>query len=113
MVARIQSLKEPHMNLPISKMFLGAGLAVALGACASIPDPHLAKRGRLEQIHAGLTQDEVRSLAGKAPTVTGNKRTGETLWIYPFTDLWGYSSEFDVEFKGGVVTDTFSERLVD
>ena len=98
------------MNLPISKIFLGAGLAVALGACASIPDQHVAKRDELGQIHAGLTQDEVRNLAGKAPTVTGNKRTRKTLWIYPFTDLWGYASEFDVEFKDGVVTDTFSER---
>ena len=99
------------MNSPISKIFLGAGLAVALGACASLPGTHLAKRDELGQIHAGLTQDEVLNLAGKAPIVTGNRRTGETLWIYPFTDLWGYSSEFDVEFKDGVVTDTFSARL--
>ena len=101
------------MNSPISKIFLGAGIAVALGACASLPDTHLAKRDELGQIHAGLTQDEVRNLAGKAPLVTGNRRTGETLWIYRFTDLWGYSSEFDVEFKDGLVTDTFSARLAE
>jgi SmpA / OmlA family len=67
---------------------------------------------RFAQIHPGLTQDEVRSLAGGPNTVTGASRSGETLWIYSFTDTWGYRSEFDVTFdKSGHVAGTSSERL--
>ena len=92
-----------------SKLFLALGVALTLGACASMPD--VPARDRVAQIHSGLTQDEVRSVAGDPGNVTGD-RAGETVWIYSFTDDWGYRSEFDVTFgANGRVTDTYSERL--
>jgi hypothetical protein len=34
------------------------------------------------------------------------------MWVYPFTDTWGYRSELDVSFgANGVVEDTFSDGL--
>jgi hypothetical protein len=97
------------MNTP-SKILLGLGVALTLAAQAAPPG---ARAERLQQIHAGLTQDEVRNIAGAPGTVTGNSREGATLWIYDFTDIWGYRSELDVEFKNGVVTEAFSQRLDD
>jgi hypothetical protein len=91
-----------------SKILLGLGVALTLAAQA---EPPSARADRLSQIHAGLTQQEVRNIAGAPGTVTGNSREGATLWIYDYTDLWGYRSEFDVEFKNGVVTEAFSQRL--
>jgi hypothetical protein len=87
-----------------------------LGACASLQGleagPYQSGGDRFAQIHPGLTQDEVRSLAGGPGTVTGASRSGEMTWIYSFTDTWGYRFEFDVVFNAsGVVTDTYSERL--
>ena len=93
----------------ISNLSLALGVALTLGACASLPD--VPARDRVAQIHPGLTQDEVRSVAGVPGNVTRD-RAGETEWIYLFTDDWGYRSEFDVTFgANGRVTDTYSERL--
>lgn len=104
------------MNSLISKLMLAGGIALTLGACASSPglqsgrlDPAGAK---LSRIHPGLTQDEVRSLIGNPGNVTGASRSGETEWIYSFTDTWGYPSEFDVMFDArGQVESTSSGRL--
>jgi outer membrane protein assembly factor BamE (lipoprotein component of BamABCDE complex) len=99
------------MNSHISKLLLSVGIAATLGACASIsstPERDL----ELAQIHPGLTQDEVRSLVGNPGNVTGKSPSGERLWVYSFTDSWGYSSEFDVEFDAsGVVESTSAERI--
>jgi hypothetical protein len=102
------------MNSTIAKTFLAAGLALTLGACASLGESGPALADRLSTIHAGLTRDEVRSLAGTPATVTTNARENNAeLWIYPYTDTWGYEAEKIVEFKGGVVASTFSERYND
>lgn len=100
------------MNSHITKSVAAAGIALALGACASLPDVDArATAEQLSNIHAGLTQDEVRALVGNPPNVTRSARTEETLWIYPFTDDWGYQSEFDVGFDAsGKVAETFAER---
>ncbi len=103
------------MNAQIPKLILAIGIAGTLGACASIglgsssPD-----RERIAQVHPGLSQDEVRSLVGAPGNVTGNARSGDALWIYSFTDTWGYPSELDVTFgTDGLVADTHTERLGD
>jgi hypothetical protein len=100
------------MKSQISKTVAAVGLALALGASLS---PALAASfgaERFSAIHAGLTQDEVRNLVGTPGSVMDNTREGATIWIYEFTDTWGYRSEFDVEFNGtGVVTEAFAERL--
>jgi outer membrane protein assembly factor BamE (lipoprotein component of BamABCDE complex) len=103
------------MNSRISKLVLAVGVASTLGACATFPDLHLASSppsaDRLEQIHAGLTQDEVRDLAGGPASVSHPARSG-ALWTYSFTDDWGYEAEYDVTFDaGGVVTDAGAERI--
>jgi hypothetical protein len=88
---------------------LALGLALTLGACASLT-PSQSRADRFTRIHAGLTQDEVRSIAGAAPDITTRSSNGDTLWIYNYEDLWGYDAELDIQFHDGVVTDKFSER---
>ena len=96
------------------KSAAAASVALALGACASLPGTRALTPGQLAHIHAGLTQDEVRALIGDPPNVTHNVRAAETLWIYPYTDEWGYASEFDVEFDArGIVSETLEERTHD
>ncbi|HXN15145.1 MAG TPA: hypothetical protein VN878_02130 [Usitatibacter sp.] len=104
------------MNAQNLKPFLALGLALALGACASVPD-RLVERSaspseRFVRIHPGLTQGEVRALAGEPATMTGATPAGEALWAYSYTDNWGYPSEFDVAFNArGIVASTSSGRL--
>jgi outer membrane protein assembly factor BamE (lipoprotein component of BamABCDE complex) len=98
------------MTSHLSKLLPVLAAAITLSACASLETSH-PKSEQLSLIHPGLTQDEVRALAGSPENVTGDSRKHETLWIYSFTDLWGYQSEFDVTFGAkGLVTDTFAER---
>ena len=95
------------MNSLTLKSFAAVSLALALGACASITSGYKdVSAYQLESIHAGLTQDQVRTIAGKPSTYTSNPRTGATEWSYPFTDEWGYESEYTVDFdaSGKVVT---------
>jgi outer membrane protein assembly factor BamE (lipoprotein component of BamABCDE complex) len=102
------------MYRSISRVALAAGLALAAAGCSTLarleanapPDAdHLA------QIHAGLTQDEVRNLAGRPGNVTSDARAGGSMWIYSYRDDEGFSSELDVDFSpNGVVTSTYSER---
>lgn len=94
------------MNSYLSKLVLALGIAITLGACATAPSS--SADDRYAQIHAGLTQDEVRAIAG-APEFTGsNRRMHETLWTYSSTDTWGESYEFGVDFDDatGLVTET-------
>jgi outer membrane protein assembly factor BamE (lipoprotein component of BamABCDE complex) len=104
------------MHSSISKLIFTASLAVALAGCASL-DKLAANSGdvdadRIGQIHAGLTQDEVRGLAGAPGNVTGASRSGNYQWVYTYRDPQGYSTELDVEFDAnGKVTSTTSERL--
>lgn len=92
------------------KLSLAAGVALALGACASFAAAE-PEYDRLAQVHPGLTQEEVRSVAGNPDNVTGDSRPGgSALWIYSFTNEWGERSEFDVTFDpSGVVASTYSE----
>jgi hypothetical protein len=102
------------MNSPVPKRVLTLGLALTLGACAAMPDFHARtpEYTRLARIHPGLTQADVRALAGEPATVAGNSRSTEKLWVYDFDDEWGERSEFDVAFDaGGLVSDTYSERI--
>jgi outer membrane protein assembly factor BamE (lipoprotein component of BamABCDE complex) len=102
------------MNSHITKSVAAMGLALALGACASFPGAGTRVTfDQLSSVHAGLTQDEVRNLAG-APAYTGsNPRTHETQWTYEYTDEWGYRSEFGVDFDqaSGLVVETSNQRL--
>jgi hypothetical protein len=102
------------MNSHLTKSFAAMGIALALGACASFPGVQApASPDEFSNIHAGLTQGEVRSLAGAPAYVGGNLRTHETLWTYRYTDDWGYPSEFGVDFNmaSGLVTETSSVRV--
>lgn len=103
------------MNSTIAKILLGVGVATALGACASLSEPHVSRADRYAQIHAGLTQDEVRSIAGKPLRVGTNPRLNETNWTYEYTDIWGYRDEFGVDFDNatGTVVETSSLPIDD
>jgi hypothetical protein len=107
-----QPSRSRTVNLYLSKLILGVAVATTLGACASSgyrPEP---SPDQVAQIKPGLTQDEVRAALGRPGNVTGNSVPGGALWIYSYTDLWGYPSEFDVTFaQNGVVASTYSERL--
>jgi hypothetical protein len=54
--------------------------------------------GRFAAIHRGLTQDEVRNLAGAPGSVTGSPGEGLSHWIYTYVDTWGMRSVYDVTF---------------
>jgi outer membrane protein assembly factor BamE (lipoprotein component of BamABCDE complex) len=99
----------------ISKAFLALGVALSLNACASFPDANAStpEYARLAQVQAGLSQDEVRSIAGSPDNVTGDSRPGgAALWIYDYTSEYGERDEFDVTFDaGGRVSSTYSEAL--
>ncbi len=97
------------------KSFAAVSVALTLGACASITGGHgNATAEQLELIHAGLTQDEVRSIAGTPAAYTHSPLTGATEWSYTFVDEWGYPSEFSVDFdQSGRVTAAQADRTSD
>jgi outer membrane protein assembly factor BamE (lipoprotein component of BamABCDE complex) len=98
------------MTSQFSKLLPALAVALTLSACASLGSPPPTAE-QVARIHAGLTQDEVRGIAGVPGNVTGDSRKHETMWIYSFTDLWGYSSELDVTFDAnGLVAEAFAER---
>ncbi|SRR5712692_6377569 len=99
------------MKSHIVKPVIALGLVLTLGACASLGTPSESRADRFSRIHAGLTQDEVRGIAGAAPDITTRGSNGDALWIYHYEDLWGYDAELDIQFHDGVVTDKFSERV--
>jgi hypothetical protein len=96
------------------KILLALGAAVTLGACASLSNAHesVPGEGALAQVHEGLTEDQVRALAGAPKVVRNEPRLEETLWIYYYTDEWNYQSEFDISFdRSGAVADISTARL--
>jgi hypothetical protein len=102
------------MNSHLSRILLALGTTAMLGACASLSNIHEATpgEGALAQVHYGLTQDQVRDLAGSPKAVKHEPRLEDTVWIYYFTDEENYASEFDVSFDSeGVVSDLSTERL--
>src|SRR5450755_1856213 len=102
------------MNSQISRILLAMGAAITLGACASLSNVHESTpgEGALAQVHYGLTEDQVRSLAGAPKVVRNEPRLEETLWIYYYTDEWNYPSEFDISFDSdGIVSDLSTARL--
>jgi outer membrane protein assembly factor BamE (lipoprotein component of BamABCDE complex) len=102
------------MNSHVSRILLALSTTIMLGACASLSNTHEATpgKGALAQVHYGLTQDQVRSLAGSPKEVRRESRLGEAVWIYYYTDEENYASEFDVSFNSkGVVSDLSTERI--
>ena len=102
------------MSSHITHSIAAVSVALALGACASLPGVKMQiTPDQLSSIHAGLTQDQVRSLAGAPAHVGSNPRTNETLWTYEYTDEWGYRSDFGVDFDkaSGLVTETSFQRI--
>jgi hypothetical protein len=102
------------MNARVPKPALALGLALTLGACASMQDFHVRtpEYTRLARVQPGLTQADVRRVAGEPDNVTSDSRSGGKLWVYAFDDAWGEPSEFDVTFDAaGVVEGTYSERI--
>jgi hypothetical protein len=95
------------MNSQVSKLLLALGVAIALNvSAADIGD------GRFTGIHPGLTQDEVRTLAGAPGSVTGTPGRGLSHWIYTYVDTWGMRSVYDVTFDTtGHVVRTSSMRV--
>jgi hypothetical protein len=100
------------MSSPIVKIVLGAVVAATLGACASLSQAGTPTRAdRFAQIHSGLTQQDVRTIAGTPRQVRTNPRTGEILWTYDYIDTWGSPSEFGVDFDAATGTVVETSRL--
>ncbi len=95
------------MSSKLSKTILAVGVALTLGAWATPGLTAQSGADRIAKIHAGLTQDEVVSLLGAPGSVIHNTFEKATIWVYPLS-TGGYGSEFDVEFKDGVVTESFT-----
>jgi hypothetical protein len=101
--------KELLMHPPVSKLIV-LGAALTLAACASYPALSQIGEGRFAEIHRGLTQEQVRGLAGAPASVS--VASGEPHWIYPFVDAWGMRAVYDVAFDaGGHVARTSSMRV--
>jgi hypothetical protein len=97
------------MHSSVSKL-LALGVALTLAACASYPALSQMGEGRFAGIHPGLTQDEVRGLAGAPASVS--VASGEPHWIYNFVDSWGMRDVYDVAFDAsGHVARTSSMRV--
>jgi outer membrane protein assembly factor BamE (lipoprotein component of BamABCDE complex) len=98
------------MNAKFSKIVMALGTVLVLGSSAAhaltvtpIGD------AKFKPIHAGLTEDQVRSQLGSPVTVLKGARAGQTLWTYNYTDTFGYNTEFDVYFDAsGTATATDS-----
>jgi outer membrane protein assembly factor BamE (lipoprotein component of BamABCDE complex) len=98
------------MKSQIPKLLPALAAALALSACASL-SARPPGEGALTQIQPGLTQADVRGIAGSPVNTTRDSSTGGSLWIYSFIDTWGYPSELDVTFDGtGRVTDVYAQR---
>src|SRR5260370_317628 len=98
--------RRQTMTSQFSKLLPALGVALALSACASLGSSP-PKADQVARIHPGLTQDEVGSLVGDPGSVIHNTFENAIIWVYPLsTDVNG--SEFDVEFKDGVVTESFT-----
>jgi SmpA / OmlA family len=105
------------MKSQLSKLVLS--IALSLGAIASTTAANAALTitppgpGRLAAIHEGLTQEEVSRIAGSPFRVLAHAtRDGDTQWSYSFTDDFGYTSEFDVNFgTDGKVENVSKERV--
>jgi outer membrane protein assembly factor BamE (lipoprotein component of BamABCDE complex) len=77
-----------------------ATLAVAafLGGCASFTEPSgKTDLTKMQQVRVGMTQDEVRALAGRPTTMGPNRSDGQT-WIYSIANETGRTAEYDVDF---------------
>jgi len=98
------------------KNAVACALFATLGACVSLPDQMgsstLSADQRFAQVQSGNTQDDVRRLIGSPHLTSTGWRSAQTVWVYHFTDAWGYTSEFDVMFGAdGTVTGTFLQRI--
>src|SRR3954452_3034787 len=91
-----------------------APLALAgLSACATFTAPESLgfESDRFEELHAGLSQDEVRQLVGKPDITTHADRSGERVWIYERPNAWDSRFEWDVTVGAdGKVTDVTAEH---
>jgi outer membrane protein assembly factor BamE (lipoprotein component of BamABCDE complex) len=95
---------------PLVHLLLAAGLTLSIAANAALLSPPPSEAS-LDSIHDGFSRDDVRKLAGAPENVTPTAHGG-SMWVYEFTDDWGYRSEFDVTFDAnGIVQDAESERL--
>jgi outer membrane protein assembly factor BamE (lipoprotein component of BamABCDE complex) len=94
------------------KVAVALALAATLGACATQAPTTSMGNDRFADIHAGLTQDEVRSVAGTPNATIGGSMSGESTWIYNFVDSWGMRAMEDVTFDAsGHVARTSSMRM--
>jgi hypothetical protein len=100
------------MNSRASQLLLALGVAMALNASAQSPLSAPMGDGRFAGIHRGLTQEEVRTLAGAPSAVTDASDSGLSHWIYNYVDSWGMRSVYDVTFDtSGHVARTSSMRV--
>jgi outer membrane protein assembly factor BamE (lipoprotein component of BamABCDE complex) len=106
---------DPTRNPTGLPMNFRTPITAAILACLPLlATASQAEGDRLQQIHAGMTREEVQAVAGPPRITTGADRAGRTVWTYEFTDVWGYESDFEVAFDSdGRVADTFAERHPD
>ena len=86
--------------------------ALLLTACAS---PGAARNDAVfERIHAGMTKEEVRQVAGPPDEVMPFPLSHTDSWGYYFWDSFGYYVLYSATFAAdGHVISTFSRRLND
>jgi hypothetical protein len=98
------------MKSRLRALALGAAIALPLTTLAA-PTAVLYGDARFAGIHSGLTQDEVRSIAG-APNTVIVQSPERTEWTYNYVDSWGMRSVYAVKFgENGRVTSTSEMRV--
>jgi outer membrane protein assembly factor BamE (lipoprotein component of BamABCDE complex) len=100
------------MKTELSKVAAAIVLATTLGACATQVSTTSMGADRFAVIHAGLTQGEVRTLAGTPNSTMDGPAPGDSTWVYIFVDSWGMRANEDIVFDPtGHVAETYSRRM--
>ena len=97
------------------KAFAALLFALALAGCATGPSTALVRNDAVfGQVHAGMTQDDVRRLAGPPDEVMPFPLSHTHSWGYYYWDSFGYYVLWSATFSAdGQVVSTFSRRLND
>lgn len=101
-----------RLNTSISRCLLAAGLVFS-AAAAMAADGYTVNQKQEHQIKAGMSQDEVRQIAGQPVRVERFGNEPGPTWTYDVSGGLGYVAMFDVDFDADGRVASAQERIVD
>ena len=94
------------------RRFIACSFAALLTACAAAGPTRTDEI--FSRVHAGMTPDEVRAIAGPPDEVMPFPLSHSTSWGYYYWETFGYYAVFSATFgPDGHVASTFVRRLND